>query len=441
MQFKLNRIAGFIIILLCFSIYVSAQKYVNPNFQTHRLDYRPLGYPDVSEIPADNAPISALLAHSNGKVYGATSGKQSYLFTYNYLTNKVSPLGKIANSKGVHHSLVEDSNGLIYIGTGLNEIKRFNLSRKMPHGKNQIEKQLWKDIKNRYKGYNGGHLFVYNPKIGDKGFYLENDTANVTDLGIPVPGNSIYTMEINQKKNKIYGISYPDAIFFEYDIINKSFKTYGKWMTSKSYHGPERCWRSVPRSLVCTSDGKVYASGDGGLMHYFDPETEKIKSTSMRIPGEYWITQHYKGYPVVEQLIMSKRDSGIVYGSTCDGYIFKANLTEEKIINLGKPMVARRVRAMTLGKDQRLYIICGEKSAVCRMFSYHTSEDEGFFDYGVLSVDHSPHYLKIGYQFDAMCTAKDGTIFIGESARRAKLFFYIPGGSVVDGMLNPTNPR
>ena len=104
-------------------------------------------------------------------------------------------------------------------------------------------------------------------------------------------------------------------------------------------------------------------------------------------------------------------------------------------------MVARRVRAMTLGKDQRLYLICGEKDAVCRMFSYHTSKDEGFLDYGVLSVDHSPYYLKLAYQFDAMCTASDGTIFIGESDRQARLFLYIPGGGIIDGMLNPTNPR
>ena len=33
------------------------------------------------------------------------------------------------------------------------------------------------------------------------------------------------------------------------------------------------------------------------------------------------------------------------------------------------------------------------------------------------------------------------TIFIGESDRRAKLFFYIPGGNIFKGVLNPTNPR
>jgi hypothetical protein len=97
---------------------------------------------------------------------------------------------------------------------------------------------------------------------------------------------------------------------------------------------------------------------------------------------------------------------------------------------------------MTIAHDRQLYMICGERTNICRMFSYDLSENrKGFLDYGVLGVDRSPYYAKIGYQFDAMCTASDGTIFIGESDRRAKLFFYVPGGNIMPGVLNPTNPR
>ena len=160
----------------------------------------------------------------------------------------------------------------------------------------------------------------------------------------------------------------------------------------------------------------------------------------MRIPGEYWETQNYDGFPVVEQMVLD--GDGNIWGGTSDGFIFKACPDDGKLTIWGKPRVERRVRTLTLGKDQRLYMICGEKDNVCRMFSYDLSDNrEGFLDYGVLGVDRSPYYAKIGYQFDAMCTAKDGTIFIGESDRRAKLFFYIPGGNIMKGALNPTNPR
>ena len=77
-----------------------AQKCVNPHFDAQRLDFRDLGYPGATEIPADNTPIVALLGHSNGRVYGATTGKQSYLFNFDPMTNKVYPLGQIQDTKG-----------------------------------------------------------------------------------------------------------------------------------------------------------------------------------------------------------------------------------------------------------------------------------------------------------------------------------------------------
>jgi hypothetical protein len=430
-----------IILVFLFLLYpvLRAQKCVNPNFETHRLDFRDLGYPAATEIPAANSPIAALLSHSNGRIYGATTGKQSHLFSYDSNTNKVYPLGKISNVEGVHKSIVEGKGGLIYIGSGCNQLELLTLTRDIPYGRRTIEYQLWEDIKNHYADFEGGHLFVYNPEDGDIDTYLPDEKAKVSDLGIPVKGNSIYAMTINHHKDKIYGISYPDAIFFEYDIPSRTFKQYGEWLVKKSYSGPERSWRSVPRSLICTRDGKVYSSGNEGLIHYFDVETKKIMQTDMRIPGEYWATQNYDGYPVAEQFI--EQDSCIIYGSSSDGFIFKMIPAEEKLTVTGKPRVERRVRAMTLGKDGRLYMICGEKDNVCRMFSYDLQGDEGFLDYGVLGVDRSPYYAKIAYQFDAMCTGSDGTVFIGESDYRAKLFFYMPGGNIVKGGLNPTNPR
>lgn len=431
-------IALFLLCLACQSM--RAQKCVNPNFEAYRLDYRDLGYPAATDIPADNTPIASLLAHSNGKVYGATSGKQSYLFVNDFMTNKVYPLGQIPKAKGVHNAMVEGKDGMVYIGTGLNELERLTLTRDIPYGRRTIEIQLWDDIKNKYKGFEGGHIYMYNPQTGDDDTYLPEAGAQLEDMGIAVAGNSIYAMAINEAKDKIYGISYPDAVFFEYDIPAKKFRNHGEWMAMKSYPGPERSWRGVPRSLVCMPGGKVYSSGDNGLMCYFDPATQKISSTDMRIPGEYWETQNYNGFPVVEQLLLY-RDSCIL-GSTSDGFIFRVDAGNGRIIVLGKPRVERRVRAMTLGHDQRLYMICGEKDNVCRMFSYDLSgAGEGFLDYGVLGVDRSPYYAKIGYQFDAMCTAADGTIFIGEGDRRAKLFFYVPGGRIMKGALNPTNPR
>ena len=63
---------------------------------------------------------------------------------------------------------------------------------------------------------------VYDPEEGDSQVYLKEDLAKITDLGITVPGNSVYTMGINPQQTRIYGISYPDAIFFEYESRRRS---------------------------------------------------------------------------------------------------------------------------------------------------------------------------------------------------------------------------
>lgn len=429
-----------------------AQKCINPHFETHRLDYRDLGYPGATEIPADDSPIVALLGHSNGKIYGATTGKRSHLFTYDARVNKVFPLGLLNGEKGVHHCIAEGVDGLVYIGTGLNEIELLTLTKDMPHGRRMIENQLWADIKAKYKDYAGGHLFVYDPKEGDDDTYLGDAKAKVKDLGIPVPGNSIYAMvavekdapkskllrsATSEKVTKVYGISYPDAEFFEYD--GKEFKRHGKWMEKLSYPGPERSWRGVPRGLAY-QNGVVWSSGDDGLLRGFDTATGKFVDTMMRIPGEYWEQQNCNCFPVVEQIL--NVGEGSLIGTTSDGFVFEVDLDVERLWDYGKPRVERRVRALTQakdGKDGRFYMVCGEKDSVCRLFSFGLSE--GFKDWGVLGVDRSPYYAKIAYQFDSMCTGKDGSIYIGESDRRAKLFIFTPGGEVMEGVLNPTNPR
>lgn len=433
----MRKIYATIIAVLVLGITAYAQKCVNPHFDAQRLDFRDLGYPGATEIPADNSPIAALLGHSNGRTYGATTGRQSYLFSFDPKTNKVYPLGQIPGASGVHHCLIEADGGAIYIGGGLNEIELLTLSREMPHGRRAIENQLWDDIKAKYKDYVGGHLYLYIPAEGDNDIYFAEDKAKVKDLGVAVPGNSIYAMAFDTSAQKIYGISYPDAVFFEYDVKSAVFRNHGKWMEMLAYPGPERSWRGVPRSLAVSSDGKVWTSGDNGLLHYYDPATGKVSSTMMRIPGEYWETQNYNAFPVIEQ-VFAEEDGSLV-GSTSDGFIFRAFPSADNLINLGKPRVERRVRAMSKGLDGRYYMICGEKDNVCRLFSY--ADGEGFMDLGVLGVDRSPYYAKIAYQFDSMATATDGSIFIGESDRRAKLFIYIPGAPVYKGILNPTNPR
>lgn len=428
----------FTTLFIIFSLTTFGQKWVSPNFSNHYLDYRDLGYPNVNEIPSDDSRISALICNNSKYIYGATSGKQSYLFLFDKYVNKVRPLGKIPNSSGIHHTLVSDNDGNIYIGTGLNLLDEIPLTRDFPGGHRQIETQLWKDILKYHSSFEGGRILKYSSKNDEKVF-LPDDNAIVDDLGLVLAKNSIYALTINNEKDALYGITYPDAHFFKFDIETNKTTDYGEMLDTLVCSGPERSWRSVPRALICLKDGKILTAGSDGLIIFFNPITEKFEETGMRIPGEYWESWNYFGFPVVEQLI----DGGdnIIYGSTSDGFIFKINLENNTLIDLGKPRLTRRVRGMALGKDSNLYMICGELGQPCKLFSFNTDKMEGFKNWSYISVDRSPYYQKRAYQFDAMTISDDGTVFMGESDRRGKLFLFIPGGKIFEGGLNPKNPR
>ncbi len=418
----------------------SAQQWVNPNFDTQRLDYRDLGYPTQNLIPADNSRITALLAHSNGHVYGATSGRtQAYLFFFNRYINKARPLGRIAEEKGVFHTLVEGRDGRIYIGTGLNQLQQVQLTRDFPVEQDGVELQLWKDIRKPYQNYAGGHIYEYDPKTGDVKTYRNGDSCPLKDLGIPVPGNSIYAMALSPDKRTLYGLSYPDAHFFSFDLATGKTRDVGEFLQLKVYGGPERDWRSVPRALYCDpATGNVYTSGDNGFLLRYTPGADKLELTYMRLPGEYWEGLSSREYPVVESFEADPQ--GSVYASTSDGFLLRLDLAGDQATILGKPRISRRMRAMKLGRDGLLYLITGEFERSCKLHTYNPSTG-AFSELGVFAVDRSPYYSRRAYQFDAMAIGADGTVFCGESDRGGKLFLYLPGPGAFKGGLNPTNPR
>jgi outer membrane protein assembly factor BamB len=404
------------------SLLTQAQHWVNPNFECQRLDLRDLGYPDVNQIPANSSAITSLLAASSGKIYGGTSGEDAYLLVYNPSLNKVKPLGKIKGQQGIYHSLVEDSDGSLYVGTGLDVLRAVDLTSEKS-GPDSVSKALWSDIKRPYEHYEGGHLYRYDPATGNGQVYFPEDASLVEDLGVAVANNGIYALTIDPRARTIYGITYPDGHLFAYKIPQKKFQDLGEVDHKIIFDGPERDLRSLPRALVVDDLGRVYTSGDDGLLVYYDPKSGKIQSTGATLPGDYDPIQAYVGHPVVEYLAMDK--TGLIYGGSSDGFLFSFDPSTMKLVNLGKPRSLRRLRALTIGKDGRVYIVAGERTEPCQFF-YYDPKEGGFHDLGVIAVDRSPYYSWRGSQFDSIATGPDGTIYLGESERRSHLFLYLP---------------
>jgi len=177
----------FLLILFSFQMIgnIYAQDWAKPVIKNQqRVDLRDLGYPYVNEIPVNSSAITSLITARDGIIYGGTSGEEAYLFLFDPASNKVKHLGKIPGQSGIHHSLVEDKDGNIYIGTGQNIFEDIPLS-KWGEGDDKLDVTLWKDIKRHFIGYSGGHLFCYHPSENKDNVKLPDMKCDNEDLGIP----------------------------------------------------------------------------------------------------------------------------------------------------------------------------------------------------------------------------------------------------------------
>lgn len=388
-----------------------------------RLDLRELGYPLINEIAANNTAVTSLITARDGKIYGATSGDTAYLFVFDPQINKVRHLGRVEDRQSVHHALAQDRDGIIYLGTGLNPFIPVELSSGGIVG--HVDKTLWQDIRDHFKDFPGGHLYAYDPKKSDAVVKLAGQSADLTDLGIPVANNSIYCLAADLERGRLYGVSYPDGKFFYYDISGKSFKVVGDIDNRVVFHGPERDWRSLPRALhVDAPSGRVFTSGNEGNLAYYCPRADSLFQTGIAVPGNRHHGQA-NTYPVVE--CFARGEEGWVYGGASDGHLFRFRPASLELHNLGKPRSERRLRCLAVAADGNVYLLAGERKGAipCKMFRYDPRTGS-YRDLGMLVVDRSPHYHRRGYQFDAMATGADGTIYLGESERASSLWLFFP---------------
>ncbi len=379
-----------------------------------RFELRDLGVPFVNAVPPDESAITSLIVDPQGKIYGGTTGPVCHLFIFSPMLNNVKPLGQIDGHESIHHALAVGTDGMIYAGTGLNEIRQYPISDPVP-GFGGIVISLWNDIENRYVKYEGGHLYRYDPADEENVQVEIGQQCQLKDLGVPVPHDGIYTMTSSTRRPEIYGLTYPHGHFFVYDITTGKFSDKGGIYQKRVYGGPNRSLRSISRALISDEEGNVYGSADEELIFKYNAEKGTINNLKAEIPHIY--------IAVVE--VFAYGENGLIFGGTSEGYLFKFDPRKEKVINLGKPLDQMRIRALTAGDDGKIYGIAGERKDFCHLFCYDP-ESGGYTDFGIINVDRTPYYMWMGKQFDAMVTGLDGTIYIGESERKSHLFLFYP---------------
>lgn len=273
-------------------------------------------------------------------------------------------------------------------------------------------------------GGKDGHIIEV--KVGQSGI------TNIVDLGVPVPGEGIYALAINEKSGVLYGVTYPKGIFFSFDIKTKKAKTYNNLVpTTEVLNKLEHEFSLKPDNYVCKAlavdnSGNVYGSLPINKLFYFDPRTEQFNILKDSLP-EVW------GRNVLGQVeSWAKSKDGKLYGGNAgDGQLFMIDPITKKVKNLGKPVMMNRLRGLTFGKDGSLYGIAGGMPGYAHLFKYN--DKEGFKDYGNPEFDMVAPGLEQGilwrgFQLGTIASSPDGKyIVMGEDESLSQLLVFPVG--------------
>lgn len=347
-----------------------------------RIDARDLGYAPVDVIPDGESGITSLAVAPNGKLYGATSGKHSHLFVLIPRHGYVQPLGVIPGATAVTHAVAISNSGDVYIGTSPD-----------------------------------GHLLKYTPHDEYDQTIQIGKPLPVTDLGQPVARESIFTLTCSG--GYVYGLTSPNAHFFQYSIPDGKFADLGV-VANKIPEGEKfEKDKMMSRMLVVDQKGEVFASGENGAFYRYVPNAPKIEELSIHVPAvpgrEQWTR--------ADAFLLDP--SGVIYGGTSDGYLFRLDPEKFAVTNLGKPLNQYRIDGLVRGPDGKLYGVGGTAQEMARLFSYDPSS--GAYDImGFVDVNRRPYYTWQAYTIGAMASDAYGTVYIGEDERISKLYLFFP---------------
>lgn len=343
--------------------------------------------------PVGDSAVTSMTIGPRGLVYGATSGtRNSYLFAFdNLLSKQTGVLVKTETPEGIYRSLVSDNGNNLYYGT-------------MPCI-DSLDRVHTPD------SYEGGHLYKVSTAIGlfhneegvDDTLFSASETV---DCGIPVAGEGIQNLIYDSYSNAIYGLTYPGTHLFAYYLQTGKFFDFGSIVTDSDpsyFRGYLR-----PRVLVSNSQGRIYGSGESGHLFSVDIDSNKLTYSKAQIPG----IRVRQEWDTAEAFVCVNGE--LIVGGTCDGYLFKYYPGEERVVNLGKPGMDRRIRGLVMAGEDTVYGICGDIRGASQLFRYDLRCGE-FCDLGMfdsIPIEHSSSWT--AYNIETLLIDASGIVFLGE---------------------------
>ncbi|HOW65929.1 MAG TPA: hypothetical protein P5186_16435 [Candidatus Paceibacterota bacterium] len=212
---------------------------------------------------------NGMLAASDGRIYyvlcteSLDVGARMYVYDpardtirlLGDLTEACGEKGRKAIPQGKSHVNFVESKGKLYFATHVGYYSIVDGMEKIgipPAG---------------YQPYPGGHFLAY-------------DMARSTfeDLGTAPKGEGILSMNMDARRGRLYGLTWPSGYFIRRDLATGELKNFGTF-SAEGENGRGPTYRTLCRSLaVNPDDGSVYFStGEGAILRYrYDTDAVEI---------------------------------------------------------------------------------------------------------------------------------------------------------------------
>lgn len=214
---------------------------------------------------------NGISAASDGKIYYVLSSERpdvaAQMYSYDPSTDQIRHLGDLTEAcgekglnvivQGKSHVKFVEAGGKLWFATHIGYYSMIDGMEKAgipPAG---------------MKPYRGGHILAWDMASG-----------RFEDHGQGPPGEGIITMNMDAKRMRVYGLTWPTGIFFRYDVPKKEWKELGRFF-EQGENGRGPTYRTICRSLgIDPEDGSVYFTTGDGTIHRYRYDQDKVEAVT-----------------------------------------------------------------------------------------------------------------------------------------------------------------
>jgi hypothetical protein len=214
-----------------------------------------------SGFPPSHDTYNGMGTGSDGRIYYVLCSElpdvAARMYVYDPATQKVELLGDLSEAAG--------EKGMNAIAQGKSHVRFVEAAGKLWFATHLGYYSIIDDIEKPgippagMKPYRGGHLLSW-----------DMTTRKFEDHGLAPGGEGIITMNMDTKRMRVYGITWPTGIVFRYDVAKKDWKELGRYF-EQGEAGKGATYRTICRSMAVDPD-------DGSV--YFPPATARSIATA-----------------------------------------------------------------------------------------------------------------------------------------------------------------